>query len=360
MSRHLGFKSEPGGEGLAPNLIVSGAPIQEAIALLEQPECSGLFVIEPATQRLAGILEIGDVRRAILRGVAYDAQVDEIMQPAPVALIGTQLTAESLGSVMKLTSFGSTAQAAAEESAKVVILAGGEGRRLGSLTATVPKPLLPVGGKPLLETTVRRLARSGFSDICLAVLYRADLIESHFGDGSRYGASVRYVHETSPLGTAGAIRLACGDDRPVTLVMNGDILTTLRFGEMVAHHRRRHNDVTVAMKVLEVSIPYGVLEVDEYEIQAIREKPIKRYFVSAGIYVLGPEAIDLIPFNRRFDMTDVISTAIAKGYRVGGFPIVEYWTDIGLIDDYKAANLDYGRYFAPWERIEATRTEIEP
>jgi NDP-sugar pyrophosphorylase family protein len=236
-------------------------------------------------------------------------------------------------------------QAEVSEDVRAVVLAGGRGQRLGSLTEAMPKPMLPVGDRPLLETLVVQLASQGVRRITIAVHYLAEAITSHFGDGSAFGVEIDYLHEDEPMGTAGAIRHAARSPGAPLLVLNADILTTLRFAGLLAHHRRRGNSLTVAVTAIDQTMPFGVLELAGMDVVGIEEKPAHRYFVSAGIYVVSPEVLEHVDPAARVDMPDVISAAIAAGCRVGGFPLLEFWSDIGHPDDYDSAQLEYERHF---------------
>lgn len=331
-----------------------GSTAKDAVILMSQPECHGLVVVDQ-NDRPLGVIQLEDVRRAAMAGASLDSPVEELMRP--VAVSGFAAVTGEITSLLGITRPVRRSNRALLPP-HVVLLAGGEGRRLRPLTSAIPKPLLPIGGTPLLEITMRRLAIFGLTDVSVSIMYLGDMIESHFGVGDQLGVSIKYVREDSPLGTAGSIRIAMGESGRRALVINGDILTALHYRELLEHHERRANAVTVAVKLMEVSIPYGVLDLEGLEVRAIREKPIKRYSVSAGIYVLEPDIVELIPFNRRFDMTDVIASAVAKGYRVGAFPIVEYWQDIGQVNDYKSANLAYADYFLPRGNVEAPWTDL--
>jgi dTDP-glucose pyrophosphorylase len=333
--------------------VQAGSSVRDAVILLTQPACRGLVVVD-RNDRPMGVVQLLDVRRAALAGAKLESFVETVMRPIDGYGSARDEIARLLGISRNIR--GTERKS---PSPHVVILAGGEGRRLRPLTSAVPKPLLPIGGTPLLEITMRRLGAFGLNSVTVAILYLGEMIESYFGTGDAVGMNIRYVREEVPLGTAGGIRLAMAEANRKTLAINGDVLTALHYGELLAHHDREGNALTVAVKVMEVSIPYGVLELDGLDVLAVREKPVKRYPVSAGIYVLEPEVVDLIPHNRRFDMTDVIATAVAKGHRVGAFPIVEYWQDIGRVDDYKSANLAYADHFTPRGQVESSWGELE-
>jgi NDP-sugar pyrophosphorylase family protein len=217
-----------------------------------------------------------------------------------------------------------------------VIMAGGLGTRLRPLTDRVPKPMLPVGDRPLLELTINRLRESGIRRVSITTHYLADQITSHFGDGADFGVDVAYVTEDRPLGTAGALRLMARSTEPV-LVINGDVLTRVDYRDMLAYHRQHHAVATVGVKSHELTVPFGVVESDGPRVLRLREKPQLRFLVNAGVYLLEPGVERCIPEDGRFDMTDLIECLLARREPVVMFPIVESWLDIGRPDDYRRA-----------------------
>jgi NDP-sugar pyrophosphorylase family protein len=230
-----------------------------------------------------------------------------------------------------------------------VIVAGGEGRRLRPLTETVPKPMLDVGGRPLLETVLEQVRDAGFSKAFLLVHYGADEIEGHFGDGSGIGLDLRYVQEPAPLGSAGGLGLLRDElDRPF-VVLNADLLTNVDFGALLKFHEAEGNVITMGVKQFVLEVPYGVVDLEGTNVRGVREKPELRFFVNAGIYALDPEARAFVPEpEAEFHMTHLIDRALAAGARVGSFPVHEYWLDIGQMADYVRANDDHvTRVFLP-------------
>lgn len=221
---------------------------------------------------------------------------------------------------------------------RAVILAGGRGRRLEPYTSVLPKPLMPVGDRAIVEIIVDRLVEHGITDITLCVGYLAHLIEAVF-NGRPRGANVTYVYEDSPLGTAGPLRLVGGLDRTF-LVMNGDLLTDLAFDELVAVHRRAGNVVTIATHERRHVVDYGVLHTEPGEsprLVAYEEKPESSLTVSMGVYVMEPEVIQRIPAAGYFDFPQLVQRLLEEGSRVGTFPFSGFWLDIGRRDDYESA-----------------------
>jgi len=222
---------------------------------------------------------------------------------------------------------------------EAVIMAGGAGTRLRPLTEEIPKPMLPVGDKPMMERVVEQLRAAGIQRLNVTTHYRAETITNHFGDGEDFGVEIRYIEERHPMGTAGAIKLVPPSDEPL-LVINGDILTRVDFRAMLDFHREHQAAMTVAVRQHEFHFQYGLIETDEVEITGISEKPVVQHLINAGIYLLSPETCRSIPNSQSFDMPDLINQLISDGRRVVGFPIYEYWLDIGQFTDYQQAQAD--------------------
>jgi len=221
---------------------------------------------------------------------------------------------------------------------KCVLLAGGLGVRMRPLTYTIPKPLLPVGERPILEEIVRSLEGFGLRDLVIAVGYRADLIETYFRDGSQLGVHIDYCRESEPLGTAGPLALvreqfaATADPDDPVFVMNGDLLTELDVPALVDFHERGGQEITVVTRDHEHRNPYGVIDLDGDRITRIVEKPAVTEKVNAGIYVLRWSVLDLVPEGAPYQMPDLVNSAIAKGYQVVSYPFVGSWLAIDRVE----------------------------
>ena len=223
----------------------------------------------------------------------------------------------------------------------VVLMAGGLGTRLRPLTEATPKPLLPVGGRPLLEITIENLARQGFVNFALSVNYKAKMFRNHFGSGENLGVDIQYLQETERLGTAGALRLL--PQRPTTpiLMMNGDILTNLDARRLVQYHREHGAAITMCVREYEWKVPYGVVSMtNNYRVASLEEKPSRREFVNAGIYVVSPEALDHLPETGSIDMPNLIDKVGSVSGAAAVYPLHEYWLDIGHLDDLQRAQED--------------------
>lgn len=224
-----------------------------------------------------------------------------------------------------------------------VLMCGGLGTRLRPWSYVIPKPLFPIGERPILELLLERLRLHGITEIFLSVGYKAEFIEFQLKDGHHLGVNLQYVHEPEPLGTAGALTLLKDQLKRPFLMMNGDLVTHLDFGKLYDFHREQRAEITVGTKAYQVQVPYGVVEDDQGAVTRLVEKPTQTMWINAGIYVINPSALALIP-PRRFDATSLIQAAMDDGRTVCSYHISEYWMDIGQIEDYERANDDYRRW----------------
>ena len=342
-------------------LVSPGDSIRTAMAKINQGFVGLALVVDDAL-RLVGTISDGDARRAILAGLPLEtplevllSQKDGTPQQHPVIAregagdeellrlmrqhrVDQVPMIDAAGCVVGLTTID---QFVPEGPLPIqaVIMAGGFGKRLRPQTDTMPKPMLPVGGRPLLERAIDGLRQAGVRDIHVTTHYLPEKITDHFGDGERFGVRLRYVAEDQPLGTAGSLGLVGESDEPL-LVLNGDILTNVDFRALLSFHRAQQADLTVAVRQYDVKVPYGVVEATGGRVTSLREKPQLGFLVNAGIYLLEPSARGFIPERGRYDMTDLIERLLAEGRPVASFPIVEYWLDVGQADDYRQAQQD--------------------
>ena len=329
--------------------------IAEAIAQLDAAG-TGALVVSSRGMKLEGLLSDGDIRRAVLRGISLDDPCGSITKRDPFTALYPLSNSEALKYMLErdinqlpvvdsqgnLFDFLLRRDLADEKSLNLsaVIMAGGFGKRLTPLTEQVPKPMLPVGDRPLLERTIARLREAGVRDVHLTTHYLSENIENYFGDGEKYGVRLGYAQEDHPLGTAGGLRLLPRPTNPF-VVLNGDILTGVSFQEMLQFHQEHKAELTVGVRKYDIKVPFGVVECEDAHIVGLREKPSLTFFINAGIYLLEPTAYDYIPEGERFDMTDLIDKLIHNGSTVVSFPIIEYWLDIGQHEDYKKAQEDF-------------------
>lgn len=331
------------------------ASVRQAVALLESAGRKIVLVLHD--ERLVGTITDGDVRRAILRGKPLESPATEIMNASPLTVhpsakrslalrIMRQHVLQHLPVVEadgRLVDLFVLAELVGAEQRKslAVLMAGGRGERLNPLTRTIPKPLLPVGERPLLELIIENFVSQGFQRIFISVNYKADLFKEHFGDGSAFGAQLDYLVEDRPLGTAGALSLLPeAPDAPV-IVMNGDLVTSVDFSQLLDFHIGRGAVATMGVRDYSIQVPYGVVELDGERICGLEEKPRRTFFINAGIYVLSPEAVAEIPKKQPFNMTELFAALWAQQKEVVAFPIHEYWMDIGRMEDLERARAEY-------------------
>ncbi len=229
---------------------------------------------------------------------------------------------------------------------KALILAGGKGRRLMPYTTIIPKPLMPIGNKAILEIIVQQLKYHGFDDIILSIGYLGELMMAFFNNGNKYGVKIDYVKEDEPLGTAGPLSLVNDQINGPFLMMNGDILTDLNYSELIDYHKRKKGILTVALNKRKVNIEFGVTQVDESNrIINYIEKPTFNNMVSMGIYVFEKRILDYIEPNQYLDFPDLVKKLIENDEIVNGYPFEGYWLDIGRHDDYEKANQEVDKIY---------------
>lgn len=310
---------------------------------------------------LRGTISDGDIRRAILAGIPLDAAASTIMNAKPTTVdpsishvraleimrkhaINVLPVVDKDGRILDLLEMRQLLTAQLHRN-WVVLMAGGLGTRLRPLTETIPKPMVPVGGRPILETSIIQFAGQGYRELFISVNYKAEMIESYFGDGERYNVDINYIHEPARLGTAGALSLLPRRPDSPVIVMNADILTTLWFPTMVEAHERSGALATVALSERTYTVPFGVVSVEGDKVAGIEEKPSQNLRINSGIYVLSPEAFDWLKPNEYLDMPTLLSQMLAAGAPVGAWQIEGYWTDIGRYEDLGIANAKFGEIF---------------
>ena len=224
---------------------------------------------------------------------------------------------------------------------KAVVLAGGKGRRLAPYTQIIPKPLMPIGDKPILEILLRQMKRAGIRDVTLTVGYLADLLRLFFRDGQRLGLKIHYIQENKPLGTSGPLSNVEGLD-DTFLVTNGDVLTTLDLKDLIAFHKAQDTIATIAIHKRKVDINLGVVDIDGNKVvTGYHEKPSIDYLVSMGLYVFEPRVLDYIPKDEYLDFPDLVNKLLKAGEKISGYVFKGYWEDLGRPDDYERASRDF-------------------
>jgi len=338
----------------AHNLLPLPASIKDAIQTIEKAHAKIALVVDDQRQ-LLGTVTDGDIRRAILDGISVDTSVTKVMNTEPhTGRLGQDKTSflelrrrnicrhipivDDGGHVVALEALD---EPLAAPDNWVVLMAGGIGNRLYPLTKEIPKPMLPIGGKPILEGIMESFRAEGYKKFFIALNYLSGVIRNHFGDGSRWGVQIEYLSESKPLGTAGALSLL--PEKPTTpiIVMNGDILTRINFRQLVGFHEDSHAQATMAVREHLMEVPFGVVESEEFRILNVTEKPSQRFLINAGIYVLSPDALDVIPSDEYFDMTSLFNALTKHKRRACVFPLREYWLDIGHMEDFYRAQKDF-------------------
>lgn len=341
--------------------IAPTASIREAITCINL-NAKGIVLVTDEDSRLLATITDGDVRRALLRGQNLDACVSELVPqkvgseyPKPIfapagsdrASLLNLMQEHTIRQIPILDEDGKVVEMVTldelmpeqELPLQAVIMAGGTGSRLRPLTDDVPKPMLPVGDRPLMELLIEQLRQAGIRRVNVATHYMSTKITDHFGDGRKFGIELNYVNEDRPLGTAGALGMMQTPQEPL-LVVNGDILTRVDFRSMLAYHREHEAVLTVGVRKYDLNVPYGVVESDGAFVQGLVEKPLLNFLVNAGIYLLEPSVYRYIPNGQHCNMTDLIECLLKEGLPVASFPILEYWLDIGSPVDYQRAQDD--------------------
>ena len=341
--------------------------IRQVVACIDR-NGKGIALITDESGRLLDTVTDGDVRRALLINQDMDAPVSDLLRLKPAgsnakpitAPVGTdhadllQLMQENvLRQVPLITNDGRVEALITLDELlpdqvlplQAVIMAGGSGTRLRPLTDDTPKPMLTVGDRPLMELMIEQLRQVGIRQVNISTFHKSEKITEHFGDGSKFGVQLNYVTENRPLGTAGALGLMPEPQEPL-LVINGDILTRVNFRAMLDYHKEHAAALTMAVRKYDLNVPYGVIESDGAVVKRLVEKPLLKFMVNAGIYLLEPLVFRYIPNGQTFNMTDLIQRLLDEGHRVASFPILEYWLDIGTHIDYEQAHQDFqnGRF----------------
>ena len=336
-------------------LINPEQPIRDVLELIDSESLRIALVVDD-NLRLLGVVTDGDIRRGLLRNLTLASSVSEVMNTnAFTANLGTArkelikiMEKENLlaiplvddGIVCGLETLQRVG-AFSKYQNPVFLMAGGFGTRLKPLTDNCPKPMLMVGDKPILEIMLNRFIDAGFVNFYISTHYLPEMIREHFGDGARWNINISYVHEETPLGTGGALGLLPADipDIPLILV-NGDVLTNVDFERVLDFHNKQNAAATICVRDYEYQVPFGVINGVGNKIISMVEKPVQRFFVNAGMYVVSPQIQRSVSMNTRVDMPTLLEEFIAKQQNVLMFPVHEYWLDIGRIDDYRRAQTD--------------------
>jgi dTDP-glucose pyrophosphorylase/predicted transcriptional regulator len=310
--------------------------------------------------KLLGTLSDGDIRRGLLNGMDLNSTIESIFFKKPtIAKIS-----DSKEEILKLALSKQIDQIPIidengkiqsiyllheflkpkKKTNKVVLMAGGMGTRLMPLTENTPKPMLKIGNKPILLTIVNKFEECGYTNFVMCLNYKSRVIQDYFGDGKKFGVKIDYILEEERMGTAGALSLLKDKLKEPFFVMNGDLLTNLDFEKMLDFHIKGKSKATMCVRAFNIDIPYGEVKLENEELISIVEKPVHKIFVNAGIYILEPECIDLIP-KQFYDMTSLFKKLILNKKKTISFPLGEYWLDIGRSKDYEKAKSEYKSIF---------------
>lgn len=339
--------------------ITSDATIKQALKVISDGAVQIAIVVDKKG-RLLGTLTDGDIRSGLLRGLNLKSSIKEIYFKKPIIA----KKSHSREKLLKVALSNKIHQIPIVDegnkvigihildelikpkinSNEVVIMAGGKGMRLRPLTKNIPKPMLKVGNKPILQTIVEKFKESGYINFVICVNYKSKIITNYFGDGTKFGVKIRYIKEKKRMGTAGALSLFEKKPQEPFFVINGDLLTNLNFNKMLDFHILHNSKATMCIAECNFSSPYGEVRLNNEDIKSIEEKPIRKVFVNAGVYILDPRCINLIP-KKFYDMTTLFKKMISKKLKTISFPLGEYWLDIGRLNDFKKANDEYNFKF---------------
>ncbi len=341
-------------------LLLKSADIHAAIEKLDNNEAHIVLVIDD-NQKLIGTVTDGDVRRGILRAVKLSDPIIKVMNSEPIiAKLGDDKNAmvalmrsnqirqipivNAQGQVCGIEILDELMDVGKKNNI-VVLMAGGLSTRLRPLTNDCPKPMLKVGGKPILETILTSLIQYGFHQFYISINYLGGQIKDYFGDGSKWGVKIEYLQENDKMGTAGSLSLMHDAVENPLLVMNSDLLTTVDFNQLLNFHQEQGANATMCVREFDYTVPYGVCKLENNAITDIEEKPTYKFFINAGVYVLDPQVLNVIPQGSYFDMPALFSLLIQLKKQVTAFPIREYWLDIGQHSDFDRAHREYNNVF---------------
>ena len=341
-------------------LIPENITIKEALKTIDKGAIRIALVVDEAN-KLLGTLSDGDIRRGLLKNYSLDDSIKDLYFKNPTVALSDESKEKIIQKAIKNQVYQipivdennhlvdivnlATLLNVTKKRNRVILMAGGLGTRLRPLTEDMPKPMLKVGNKPILETIIKNFASHGFVNITISLNYKAEMIREYFKDGSDFGVNIDYVEENTRLGTAGALSLLKEQPNEPFFVMNADLLTDVNFSNLLDFHCFGNANATMCVREYEYQVPYGVIEIQNDSIASIVEKPIKKFFVNAGIYVLSSNIFEYIPQNEFFDMPTLFNILIEKQKKVLSFPIHEYWLDIGRMSDFEQAQSEYFRIF---------------
>lgn len=341
-------------------IVKESTSIIEVLKIIDK-SAKQIAIVVDSNNKLLGTINDGDIRRAILKNIPLHESIKNIYFKKPTVanindskeeilkicrekkihqipiigdegnLIGLEILDELISKEKKLN--------------KVILMVGGLGTRLRPLTEHTPKPMLKVGNKPILQTIVEKFRDYGYTKIVMCVNYKLNIIQDHFGDGSEFGTNIDYILEDERMGTAGGLSLLKETPTEPFFVMNADLLTNVNFEHLHEFHVANNSIGTMCVQYYDFKVPYGVVNIENTRILSVKEKPLQKFFVNAGIYMLSPESLKHIPKNQFYDMPTFFEKLIAENEKIISFPLREYWLDIGRMEEYEKANEDFDGVF---------------
>ena len=334
-------------------VISANASLRDAANNLTASSLRIVLVVD-AVEKLLGTVSDGDIRRGLLRGLTLETDVNQVLRKNPLvapegmsqSLIRQLMATNKVQQIPEIDKEGRVISLHTWDefmtteniSNKIVIMAGGKGTRLRPHTQNCPKPMLLVGGKPMLQHIIERARDEGFGQFLLSVNYLAHMIEDYFGDGSALGVTIGYIHEESPLGTAGSLSMISKLVDEPFVVTNGDVITDIRYSDLLEFHKRQESTATMAVRLHEWQHPFGVVQMDGLNIVGFEEKPVARSHINAGIYVLSPVALQQLNHGEFCDMPTLFERLQVKSYKTIAYPMHEPWLDVGQPADLDKAN----------------------
>lgn len=326
--------------------IIHYKTIKDAMEQLNGLSGKGIYVVDNE-DKVCGSITDGDIRRALLRGSAINDNVKSAMQEnfifgredfndlqkKDLLLKHDIQSFPVLDDSKKLMDIYSTDNDENYDDIHVVLMAGGMGTRLGKITEHIPKPMVEVAGKPMLERIIKKINDQGFSKFFISINYKAEIIENHFKDGSEFNCSISYLKEDVRLGTAGPLSLLPKNIKTPIIVMNGDLLTQVDLGQLLKFHTEHKSTVTMGVRGHEIQVPFGVVDIVDGVVKSFVEKPTYNVNVNAGIYIIDPDVLPNIPANQYYDMSTLLNSLLDQNKTIACFPIIEGWIDVGRESD---------------------------
>lgn len=336
-------------------LLPVSATLRDAVNNLNESSLKIVLIVNEQG-RLQGTVSDGDIRRGLLGAASLDSPIIEVLHTNPFVVPegmekGLVLRFMVANKIQQLPIVNSDNQlvglhqwddmaATTARLNTLVIMAGGKGTRLQPYTENCPKPMLEVAGKPMLERIIERARADGFQNFVISVHYMGHMIKDYFGDGAAMGVSITYLNEKEPLGTAGALSLLDPKPSIPIVVSNGDVISDIRYSDLLDFHERHHATATMAVKLHEIDYQFGVVNMNGIEITGFREKPVIQNYINAGVYVLEPCSLDELVDGEHCDMPTLFERLRLKGQLIVAYPMHEPWLDVGRPDDLAKANCE--------------------